>query len=219
MRASLVSREVIADSIELVARGHLFDGLVCLVACDKTNPGGGDGGRRGSTSRPRPLHGLDRARPLPRSATSRSATSTRGSARTRPGRSRADDLHELESVACPAAGACGGQFTANTMSTILEFLGLSPFGANDIPAIDTVRRRRRRRRSGASRSQLVRDDVTPSQIVTKDVVRERRRLGRGDGRLDERRPPPRRDRAGLRDRLHDRRLRARSRRGRRSSPT
>ena len=66
MRASLVSREVIADSIELVARGHLFDGLVCLVACDKTNPGRGDGARPARHPRSRPLHGLDRARGVPR---------------------------------------------------------------------------------------------------------------------------------------------------------
>ena len=66
MRASLVSREVIADSIELVARGHLFDGLVCLVACDKTNPGRGDGARPARHPGRRPLHGLDRAGAVPR---------------------------------------------------------------------------------------------------------------------------------------------------------
>src|ERR671936_1900053 len=134
MRASLVSREVIADSIETVARGHLFDGLVCLVACDKTNPAAVMALGRldipglvlytGSIA-----PGLFRGREVS------IADVYEGIGAYAAGRLTAADLHELESVACPGAGACGGQFTANTMSTILEFLGLSPAGLNGIPAL------------------------------------------------------------------------------------
>jgi len=123
MRASLVSREVIADSIELVARGHLFDGLVCLVACDKTNPAAVMALGRldipsvvlytGSIA-PGVFRGRDVTVADVYEAIGGYAAGTVD----------AEELHELESVACPGAGACGGQFTANTMSTILEFLGI-----------------------------------------------------------------------------------------------
>ena len=139
MRASLVSREVIADSIELVARGHLFDGLVCLVACDKTNPAAVMALGRldipglvlytGSIA-PGVFRGRD--------VTVGDVYEAIGAYAA--GHMTAEELHELESVACPGAGACGGQFTANTMSTILEFLGLSPAGANGIPALSKRRR-------------------------------------------------------------------------------
>src|SRR6478672_3175817 len=114
MRASLVSREVIADSIELVARGHLFDGLVCLVACDKTNPAAVMALGRldipgvvlytGSIA-PGVFRGKDVT----------VADVYEGIGAYAAGKITADDLLELESVACPGAGACGGQFTANTM--------------------------------------------------------------------------------------------------------
>src|SRR5262249_9087623 len=127
MRASLVSREVIADSIELVARGHLFDGLVCLVACDKTNPGAVMALARldipsvvlytGSIA-----PGLYRGRDV----TVADVYEAIGGYAA--GTVTAEELNELESVACPGAGACGGQVTANTMSTILEVLGISPPG-------------------------------------------------------------------------------------------
>ena len=118
----------------------------------------------------------------------------------------AEELHELEGVACPGAGACGGQFTANTMSTILEFLGISPPGLNAIPALSprkaeaargvrAARGRPRPRRRAAVADRHPRGD------------RERRRLGRRDRRLDERRAAPARDRARVRDRAGDRRLR------------
>ena len=136
MRASLVSREVIADSIELVARGHLLDGLVCLVGCDKTLPGRRDGARaarpsRASASTTARSH---RARFRGRDVTIQDVYEQIGALRV--GKITAAELHELESVACPGAGACGGQFTANTMSTVLEFLGISPGGLNAIPALD-----------------------------------------------------------------------------------
>src|SRR5215470_16647294 len=134
MRASLISREVIADSIELVARGHLFDGLVCLVACDKTNPAAVMALGRldipgvvlytGSIA-----PGVFRGREVS------IGDVYEGIGKLAAGKINADELHELESVACPGAGACGGQFTANTMSTILEFIGISPAGANGVPAL------------------------------------------------------------------------------------
>ncbi len=166
MRASLVSREVIADSIELVARGHLFDGLVCLVACDKTNPGAAMAVGRldipaivsysGSIA-----PGLYHQREVS------VGDVYEGIGAYAAGHITAEDLHELESAACPGAGACGGQFTANTMSTILDFLGLSPFGTNGIPAMHRAREEAAYE-AGRLAVQLVRDNVTPRSLVTKE---------------------------------------------------
>ena len=132
MRASLVSRETIADSIELVARGHLFDGLVCLIACDKTIPAAVMALARldipglvlytGSIA-PGRWRGRD--------VTIQDVYEAIGAHAA--GKLSSEELHELESVACPAAGACGGQFTANTMATALEFLGISPAGTQRHP--------------------------------------------------------------------------------------
>jgi dihydroxy-acid dehydratase len=168
MRASLVSREVIADSIELVARGHLFDGLVCLVACDKTNPAAVMALGRldipglvlytGSIA-PGVFRGRD--------VTVADVYEAIGGYAS--GHVTAEELHELESVACPGAGACGGQFTANTMSTILEFLGLSPAGANGIPAL-SKRKAKAAEQAGRLAVDLVRRDVRPRQIVTREAL-------------------------------------------------
>jgi dihydroxy-acid dehydratase len=168
MRTSLVSREVIADSIELVARGHFFDGLVCLVACDKTNPAAVMAMGRldipglvlytGSIA-PGVFRGRD--------VTVGDVYEAIGAYAA--GHMTAEELHELESVACPGAGACGGQFTANTMSTILEFLGLSPAGANGIPAL-SKRKVKAAEDAGRLVVDLVRRDVRPRQIVTKDAL-------------------------------------------------
>ena len=168
MRASLVSREVIADSIELVARGHLFDGLVCLVACDKTNPGAAMAVGRldipsvvfytGSIA-----PGLYRGREVS------VADVYEGIGAYAAGKISAADLHELESAACPGAGACGGQFTANTMSMMLDFLGLSPVGANGIPAMSTAKAEAAEA-IGRLAVQLVRDDVRPRSVVTRQSL-------------------------------------------------
>ena len=168
MRASLVSREVIADSIELVARGHLLDGLVCLVACDKTNPAAVMAMGRldlpglvlytGSIA-PGVFRGKD--------VTVADVYEAIGAYAA--GHISADDLHELESVACPGAGACGGQFTANTMSTILEFIGLSPAGANGIPAL-SKRKAAAAEECGRLVVDLVQRDVRPRQIVTREAI-------------------------------------------------
>ena len=168
MRASLVSREVIADSIELVARGHLFDGLVCLVGCDKTIPAAVMALARldlpglvlynGSIA-PGRFRGRD--------VTIQDVFEAVGAHAV--GKMSGADVHELEGAACPGAGACGGQFTANTMSTALDFLGISPAGLNGIPALDPAKHEAA---AGAGRlaMSLVRDDVRPSSIVTREAL-------------------------------------------------
>jgi dihydroxy-acid dehydratase len=168
MRASLVSREVIADSIELVARGHLFDGLVCLVGCDKTIPAAvmalcrldlpGLVLYNGSIA-PGRFRGHD--------VTIQDVFEGVGAHAA--GKMSAEELHELEGVACPGAGACGGQFTANTMSTALEFLGISPGGLNGIPALDP-RKDDAAMETGHLVMELVRSNTRPSQIVTRDAL-------------------------------------------------
>src|ERR1035437_3910820 len=133
MKASLVSRDLIADSIELVTRGHSFDGLVLIVGCDKTIPAAARALSRldipglvlyGGTIQPGHLRGRD--------LTVQDVFEAVGAYNA--GRIDADELRAVEEHACPGADACAGQYTANTMSTALEFLGLSPPGANAVPA-------------------------------------------------------------------------------------
>jgi dihydroxy-acid dehydratase len=135
MRASLVSREVIADSIELVCRGQMFDAVVCVVGCDKTIPAAAMALARldlpglvlyGGTIAPGHFHGKD--------VTIQDVYEAIGAAAA--GKVSDAELRELENVACPGAGACGGQYTANTMSTVMEMLGISPMGYNSVPAMD-----------------------------------------------------------------------------------
>ncbi len=168
MRASLVSRETIADSIELVVRGHMLDGLVCLVGCDKTIPAAVMALARldvpglvlynGSIA-PGRFRGRDVTIQDVFEAVGAAAAGTMSNA----------DVHELEDVACPGAGACGGQFTANTMATVLEFLGISPAGLNDVPATDPAKHQAAYE-AGRIAMRLVRDDVRPSQIITRDAL-------------------------------------------------
>ena len=143
MKSSLVSREVIADSIELVVRGHLMDGVVCLVGCDKTIPGAALALGRldvpglvlyNGTIYPGLYRGV-------RNATVVTIFEAIGAYRA--GKITLDELYEVENASCPGPGACGGQYTANTMSMALEFLGLSPAGLNGIPAEDPEKDRRR----------------------------------------------------------------------------
>jgi dihydroxy-acid dehydratase len=168
MRASLVSREVIADSIELVVRGHLLDGLVCLVGCDKTIPAAAMALARldvpglvlynGSIA-PGRFRGRDVTIQDVFEAVGAAAAGTMSNA----------DVHELEGVACPGAGACGGQYTANTMATVLEFLGISPGGLNDVPATDPAKHEAAYE-AGRIAMRLVRDDVRPSQVMTRAAL-------------------------------------------------
>jgi dihydroxy-acid dehydratase len=168
MRASLVSREVIADSIELVARGHLFDGLVCIVGCDKTIPAAAMALARLDLPGLALYNGsIAPGRFRGRDVTIQDVFEAVGAHAA--GTMSAEDVHELESVACPGAGACGGQFTANTMATVLEFLGLSPAGLNDIPATDEAKPAAAEE-AGRLCVQLVRDDVRPSHIVTREAI-------------------------------------------------
>jgi dihydroxy-acid dehydratase len=168
MKASLVSREVVADSIELVVRGHLLDGLVCLVGCDKTIPGAAMALARldvpglalyNGTIYPGVYKG--------RNVDIVSVYEAIGAYRA--GRISLDELHGIENAACPGAGACGGQYTANTMSTVLEFIGLSPAGLNGIPAEDP-KKDEAARRTGELVMDLVRADTRPSQIVTRAAL-------------------------------------------------
>ena len=168
MRASLVSREVIADSIELVVRGHLLDGLVCLVGCDKTIPAAVMALARLDVPGLVLYNGsIAPGRFRGRDVTIQDVFEAVGAAAA--GTMSNEDVHELEGVACPGAGACGGQFTANTMATALEFLGISPAGLNDIPAIDPAKHQAAYD-AGRIAMQLVRDDVRPSQILTRDAL-------------------------------------------------
>ena len=168
MRASLVSREVIADSIELVAYGHHFDGLVCLVGCDKTIPAAVMALCRLDIPGLVLYSGtIAPGRFRDRDVTIQDVFEAIGAHAA--GSMSAEELHELESVACPGAGACGGQFTANTMSTALEFLGISPAGLNGIPALDESKEEAAER-AGRLAMELVREDVRPSQIVTRDAL-------------------------------------------------
>src|SRR5215212_7461396 len=169
MKASLISREVIADSIELVVRGHLLDGVVCLVGCDKTIPAAAMALGRldvpglvlyNGTIYPGTYKGK-------RNATVVSVFEAIGAYRA--GKISLDELYEVENAACPGAGACGGQFTANTMSTVLEFIGLSPAGLNGIPAEDPAKDEAARR-AGELAMTLVRHDIRPSSIVTRAAI-------------------------------------------------
>ena len=168
MKASLVSREVIADSIELVARGHSFDGLVLIVGCDKTIPAAAMALCRldipglvlySGTIQPGHLRGRD--------LTVQDVFEAVGAFNA--GRIDADELRAVEESACPGPGACGGQFTANTMSCALEFLGLSPAGANEIPATDGEKQRAAES-AGSLAVSLVQNDVTPRGIVTRAAL-------------------------------------------------
>src|SRR5262249_44459125 len=138
MRASLVSREVIADSIELVTRGNGFDGLVVLVGCDKTIPGGVMALARlnipgvllyGGSIAPGHWHN--------RAVTIQDVFEAVGAHAA--GAITDDDLCRLEADACPGAGACGGQFTANTMAIASEFLGIAALGSGSVPATDPAK--------------------------------------------------------------------------------
>ncbi len=168
MKASLVSREVIADSIETVARGHLFDGLVCLVGCDKTIPGAAMALLRMDL----PGLVLYNGTIYPGTYKGKNAdivTIFEAVGAYRAGRITLEELYEIESVSCPGPGACGGQYTANTMSMVLEFIGLSPAGLNGIPAEDPAKDEAARR-CGEIAMDLVTRDVRPSSIVTRAAL-------------------------------------------------
>jgi dihydroxy-acid dehydratase len=168
MRTSLVSREVIADSIELVTRGNLFDALIVLVGCDKTIPGGVMALARlnipglilyGGSIAPGQFEG--------HSVTIQDVFEAVG-VHARGGMTDAQ-LRSLEGAACPGAGACGGQFTANTMALVCEFLGIAPMGLSSVPATNAGKAKAGHR-AGELVVDLLRRDVTPSKIITKAAI-------------------------------------------------
>jgi len=168
MKCSLISREVIADSIELVARGNHFDGLVCLSGCDKTNPGVVMALARldipglalyGGSIAPGHLGDKD--------LTIQDVFEAVGAFASK--RIDAEQFLAVENAACPGAGACGGQFTANTMSTVMEFLGISPMGSNGIPAT-VVEKDEAAFNAGKLVMDLLRRDLRPSQILTRKAI-------------------------------------------------
>ena len=165
MHSSLVSREVVADSIELMARGYLFDGLVAVSGCDKTIPGTVMALARldlpgvmlyGGSIEPGRYHGRD--------VTIQDVFEAVGAHAV--GEMTDEELHELERVACPGAGACGGQFTANTMATAFETMGISPMGSGVVPALDPAKAEVSRR-CGQLVVAAVRSDLRPSRIITR----------------------------------------------------
>jgi len=168
MKCSLVSREVVADSIELVARGHSFDGLVALSGCDKTIPGTVMGMLRvnipsvmlyGGSIAPGKFQGRD--------VTIQDVFEAVGACAA--GKITERELKGLEDVACPGPGSCGGQFTANTMSTVFEFMGISPMRANDVPAMEP-KKDEVAFRVGQLAMDLLKRNVTPKMILTRQAL-------------------------------------------------
>jgi dihydroxy-acid dehydratase len=168
MKASLVSRETIADSVELVARGHLLDGLVTISGCDKTIPAMVMAMARldlpsvmlygGSI-----MYGEHRGRRL----TVQDVFEAIGAFNA--GKIDARELNEIETRACPGAGACGGQFTANTMATAFEMLGVSPMGYNGVPAVD-AHKAEVAFETGRLVMDVLRKGLRPRQIITKKAI-------------------------------------------------
>ncbi len=167
MRASLVSRELIADSIELVCRGQMFDAVVCVVGCDKTIPAAAMALARmnlpgmilyGGTIAPGNYRGKD--------VTIQDVYEAVGA--NLAGKMSDAELKELEDVACPAAGACGGQYTANTMSTVMEIIGLSPMGFNSVPAMDP-QKDQVSFECGKVVMNVLQNDIKPRDILTRDA--------------------------------------------------
>jgi dihydroxy-acid dehydratase len=168
MKASLVSRDIIADSIELVARGHMFDGIVALVACDKTIPGAAMALLRLNT----PgliLYGgsILPGRHKGRDLTIQDVYEAVGA--NSAGRMSDEEFLEIENSACPGAGACGGQFTANTMATVMEVIGLSPLGTASVPQVD-ARKHGVAARCGRLVLDLVKNNLRPREIVTRKAI-------------------------------------------------
>jgi len=168
MKASLISREVIADSIELVARGNMFDAVIALCGCDKTVPGTVMALLRldvpslvlyGGSIMPGRFRGRDvNIKDVFEAIGSYSA-----------GKMTAEDLEELASSACPGPGACGGQYTANTMATAIEVLGIAPMGSGSVPAVDP-RKDQVAFQAGVQVMELLQRDQRPSQIITRRAL-------------------------------------------------
>jgi dihydroxy-acid dehydratase len=167
MKCSLISREIIADSIELVGRGYFFDGIVALSGCDKTIPGTVMALSRlnvpslmlyGGSIMPGIYQGKD--------ITIQDVFEAVGACNA--GKISESQLHEIEGLACPGAGACGGQFTANTMAMAFEMLGISPMGSASVPAVDP-QKDLVAYQTGQLVMELIKKDLTPKKILTRDA--------------------------------------------------
>ena len=168
MRASLVSREAVADTIELVVRGHLLDGVVAISGCDKTIPGTVMALARLDLPSLMIYGGsIYPGRYQDKDVTIQDVFEAVGACAA--GVITEQDLRDLEDVACPGAGACGGQFTANTMSPAMTVLGISPMGVNDIPALDS-RKKEVAFYSGEIVMQLIEQGITARQIITRTAL-------------------------------------------------
>ena len=164
MKASLVSREVIADSIELTTRAYYFDGLITLSGCDKTIPACVMALAR--VNRPGlMLYGgsIGAGEHRGRAITIQDVFEAVGARAA--GQITDQELHDIECAACPGAGACGGQFTANTMATAFEAMGISPLGSGSVPALDSAKADVARA-CGRLTVELVRSNITPRDIIT-----------------------------------------------------
>src|SRR5271168_2395770 len=168
MKASLVSRDLIADSIELVGRGHMFDGIIALVACDKTIPGAAMALLRlnipgvvlyGGSILPGRHNGRDLTIQDVFEAVGANAA----------GKMSDEEFLAIENAACPGAGACGGQYTANTMATVMEMIGLSPLGTAAVPQVD-ARKHGVAARCGRLVLDLVKNNLRPRDIVTRTAI-------------------------------------------------
>src|SRR6185295_10604774 len=168
MKTSLVSREVIADSIELTVRGYQFDAVVALSGCDKTIPGSVMALARldvpavmlyGGSIAPGRWRGRD--------VTIQDVFEAIGAHAA--GDLSDDELHELEGCASPGAGACGGQFTANTMACAFETMGISPMGSAMVPAMDG-QKRETARQAGQLALEALANDLRPSRVITRESL-------------------------------------------------
>jgi len=167
MRASLISRDLIADSIELVTEGHLLDGLACIVGCDKTIPAAVMALARLDVPGLVFYNGsIAPGRYEGRDVTIQDVFEAVGARAA--GKMSDEEVHALESAACPGAGACGGQFTANTMALVIDFLGISPRGLSGIPATNESKPAAARA-AGELTMKLVREDIRPRQILTREA--------------------------------------------------
>src|SRR5579863_9978693 len=168
MRASLISREVIADSIELTVRGHLFDGVVAMSGCDKTIPATVMALQRLDLPSLMIYGGsIQPGRFGDQQVSIQDVFEAVGAHSA--GKMKLEDLKRLEDVACPGVGACGGQYTANTMATATELLGISPMGANSIPATDP-KKPDSAYQAGAQVVELLKLDLRPDKIVTRKSI-------------------------------------------------
>ena len=209
MKASLVSREVIADSIELVTRANSFDGLVCIAGCDKNMPAAIMALARLDIPGLMLYGGSIAPGKLPQpDGTTKEITILQvfeGMGSHAAGKINDDELEALEAAACPGPGACGGQFTANTMAMAGEFLGISPIQITGVPAMSPDKAAASRE-AGRIVMDLAKNDLRPSQDRHSQSHRERIRLRLRFWRQHQRRSSSARHRARVQHPLHHRRL-------------